>query len=235
MRVLGLDSATNVASVAVMGEQHLVAEAWLNTRKTHSQRLMPMLAQLLQEADLTLADLSGLAVAIGPGSFTGLRIGLATVKGLALVTGLPVVGIPTLDALALNAAGFPGIVCPILNARKQEVYGAVYAWREGEMERLTEYLAVSPEALAEILDAYCQPVTLLGDGVPIYRQVFHQRLGNRLVLLPLPQLLGRAAQVAYLGLRALQAGRRDDLHSLKPFYIRPSEAEVRMAQRLAGE
>lgn len=231
MRVLGLDSATNVAGIAIVDQERLVAEFFLNTGKTHSQRLMPMLARLLAEADLTLADLDGLAVAIGPGSFTGLRIGLATVKGLAQVTGLPLVGVPTLDGLAWNAAGVRGIICPVLNARKQEVYTALYQWKDEELNRLTGYLAISPEQLTGMLAQQEGPVTLLGDGVPVYGDTFTRHLGERVRYAPKTHVLPRAAQVAELGVRLLGKGHADDLHALKPIYIRPSEAEARWAQR----
>lgn len=231
MRVLGLDSATNVAGIAIVDEERLVAEFFLNSGKTHSQRLMPMLDRLLTEADLTLADMDGLAVAIGPGSFTGLRIGLATIKGLAHVTGLPLVGVPTLDGLAWNAAGVPGTVCPVLNARKQEVYTALYEWQGEELRRLTDYLAISPEELIAMLEQRAGPVTFLGDGVPVYCKLLARRLGERARFAPKTHVLPRAAQVAELGLRRLREGKADDLHTVKPIYIRPSEAEVKWAQR----
>lgn len=228
MLVLGIDSATNVAGVAVVSESKLVAESWLNIKKTHSQRLMPMVANVLKEAQLSIHDVDGFAVTIGPGSFTGLRIGLATVKGLAHVTGKPLVGIPTLDALAQNAVLWEGIVCPVLNARKEEVYSAVYRGSRGELARLTDYMAIKPAKLADILSEYQEQVLVLGDGVQVFAALFESRL-HHVKFAPKTAILPRAAHVAQLGLERLSAGTQDNLFSLVPIYIRPSEAEVNLA------
>ncbi|GEA14085.1 MAG: tRNA threonylcarbamoyladenosine biosynthesis protein TsaB [Moorella sp. (in: firmicutes)] len=224
MLVLGLDSATQVAGVALIDGDRLVAELFFNTRKNHSQRLLPMIAALLREAGVKLADLDGLAVALGPGSFTGLRIGLATVKGLAHAARKPVAGIPTLDGLAWNAWEVPGLVCPVLYARRQEVYTALYRWQEGELCRLTPYQAVDPCLLVESLKSYTMPVYFLGDGVAPYREVW-QQLGPRARFLPSTSALPRAAQIARLGRERLLAGQADNLFQLKPLYLRPSPAE----------
>ncbi|CEP69247.1 tRNA threonylcarbamoyl adenosine modification protein YeaZ [Moorella glycerini] len=228
MLVLGLDSATQVAGVALIDGDRLVAELFFNTRKNHSQRLLPMIATLLREAGVKLADLDGLAVALGPGSFTGLRIGLATVKGLAHAAQKPVAGIPTLDGLAWNAWEVPGLVCPVLYARRQEVYTALYRWQEGELCRLTPYQALDPYSLVDSLKSSTMPVYFLGDGVAPYWEVW-QQLGTRARFLPSTSTLPRAAQIARLGRERLLAGKEDDLFQLKPLYLRPSPAE-RQAQ-----
>ncbi|NLK51025.1 MAG: tRNA (adenosine(37)-N6)-threonylcarbamoyltransferase complex dimerization subunit type 1 TsaB [Syntrophomonadaceae bacterium] len=159
MLVLGIDSATLVAGMAIMDEQHLVAEGFLQTRKTHSERLLPLIDQWLREAELTLADIGGIAVTVGPGSFTGLRIGLATAKGLAQATGKALVGIPTLDALALNLAGARGLICPILDARKSEVYTALYVSPvPDQVIRISPYLAISPEGMLDWLQEETWPL-----------------------------------------------------------------------------
>lgn len=224
MLVLGLDSATQVAGVALIDGNRLVAELFFNTRKNHSQRLLPLIAALLREAGFKLADLDGLAVALGPGSFTGLRIGLATVKGLAHAAQKPVAGIPTLDGLAWNAWEVPGLVCPVLYARRQEVYTALYRWQEGELCRLTPYQALDPYSLVDLLKSYTMPVYFLGDGVIPYWEVW-QQLGTRARFLPSTSTLPRAAQIARLGRERLLAGKEDDLFQLKPLYLRPSPAE----------
>ena len=159
MRVLGIDSATLVAGMAVVDGERVIVEGFLQTRKTHSERLLPLIDFWLREAELSLSDLDGIAVTLGPGSFTGLRIGLATAKGLALGAGKPLLGIPTLDALALNLTGVPGFICPILDARKSEVYTAVYVSPEsGRLIRLTRYLAVSPVWLLDWLRQGIEPI-----------------------------------------------------------------------------
>ncbi|NPV26110.1 MAG: tRNA (adenosine(37)-N6)-threonylcarbamoyltransferase complex dimerization subunit type 1 TsaB [Firmicutes bacterium] len=243
MRILGIDSSTTVAGVAVVEDDRLVVETFLNTRKNHSQRLMPMLDAMLREADLTLADIDALAVSIGPGSFTGLRIGLATVKGLAQATGKPLIGVPTLDALALNVAGLTGLICPVLDARKNEVYMAVYQSASSlQVNRISDYLAISPTELIGLFQGsrffgdgasdwrHC-PVTFLGDATPVYRDLLTEGLGNRARwVLPTHNLI-RAAQIAYLGGQRLAAGQKDDYLTIKPLYIRQSEAEVRWQSR----
>ncbi len=228
MLVLGVDSTTQVAGVSIVDDRQLVAESFFNTRKNHSQRLLPMIVDLIAGAGLELADLDGLAVAIGPGSFTGLRIGLATVKGLAHAAQKPLVGIPTLDGLAWNAWEVPGLVCPVLDARRQEVYTALYRWQEGKLCRLTPYQAVEPASLVESLQSYTAPVYFLGDAVASYREIW-QRMGNRARYLPRVSNWPRASQIARLGWKRLQCGEGDDLIRLKPFYLHPGP--VRMKNR----
>jgi len=221
---MGVDSTTQVAGVAVINEDKLVAESFYNTRKNHSKRLLPMIAALLAEAELKLSDLDGLAVAIGPGSFTGLRIGLATVKGLAHATGIPVTGVPTLDGLAWNAWEVPGIICPVINARRQEVYTALYRLQEGKLCRLTPYQALDPVLLTSLLQSYDMPVYFLGDGVEPYWEIW-RRLGEQARFLPATITMPRAAQIARLGMEKFLSGEKDDISQLKPLYILPSPAE----------
>jgi tRNA threonylcarbamoyladenosine biosynthesis protein TsaB len=225
VRVLAIDSATNVAGVAVAEDNRLIAESFLNTNKTHSQRLLPMVANILQEVGLELEEIDGLAVTIGPGSFTGLRIGLATAKGLAQVSRLPLVGVPTLDALARNGIGWSGLICPVLDARRQEVYTCLYRALGGEIERISDYMAVSPQVLEGLLADKEESVFLLGDGVEMCRKTFSDRLGTRLKIAPAAALLPRAAHVAFLGLERLARGDVDSLHRISPLYVRQSEAE----------
>ena len=230
MRVLGLDSATNVASVAIVEDQKLLAEVTFNSKKNHSARLMPMLAWMLEEVQLTLDDLSGFAVAVGPGSFTGLRIGLATVKGLAHVKNKPVLAVPTLDGLAANLEGNRGLICPILNARKNEVYTALYRWDGSENRRLTNYMAVNLETLVAYIEKEGDEVTFLGDGVPVYQETLLKMLPNARFA-PSSNAICRGAQIARLGLEKLERGEVADYYSLEPLYIRESEAEVKWREK----
>lgn len=184
MRVLGLDSATLVAGVAVVDEKRVIMEGFLQTRRVHSERLLPLLDTWLREAELKLEHLDGIAVTSGPGSFTGLRIGISTAKGLAQVLGIPLVGVPTLDALALNLAGSAGLVCPILDARKGEIYTALYrSPHPGQLCRLTEYLAVAPSTLCSWLKEGHWP------ALPTPREV---RPGTKIDMEHLPPV-GKAA------------------------------------------
>jgi tRNA threonylcarbamoyladenosine biosynthesis protein TsaB len=184
--------------MAVIEGERVIVEGFLQTRKTHSERLLPLIDFWLREAELSLADLDGIAVTLGPGSFTGLRIGLATAKGLALGAGKPLLGIPTLDALALNLVGVPGFICPILDARKSEVYTAVYVSPEpGRLIRLTRYLAVSPVWLLDWLRQGIEPILEPGiEVIPGFRSANNnpkqQFAGEQLVF-------DRQAPVNFLG------------------------------------
>jgi len=183
---------------------------------------------MLDETGLTLAQLDGIAFGSGPGSFTGLRVGIATIKGLALALGLPVAAVPTLDALAATLPFADAPVCALLDARKGEVYCSLYRWREGEMAREWDYLALTPEAVAARLTA---PVIVLGDGVPACRAQL-ARLGAGVREAPPARRLPSPALVAQLGHAVLAAGGGLAAEAVTPFYLRPSEAELK-ARRTA--
>ncbi|ATW25570.1 tRNA (adenosine(37)-N6)-threonylcarbamoyltransferase complex dimerization subunit type 1 TsaB [Candidatus Formimonas warabiya] len=234
MKILAIDTATKVAGIAIVDENGVLAESWLNTGKTHSQRLLPMLEGMLSNADISWEEIHGFAVTVGPGSFTGLRIGLATVKGLAQVLDKPFVGIVSLDALAHNITMVPGLICPMLDARKNEVYTALYRDDAGSILRLSPYRAVAPHLLLEELSRLNERVTFLGDAVAVYRDLIEKSLPNKAFFAPPTRNLLRASEVAFLGLNKLQQGEKTNIHDVKPFYLRPSEAEVKWAQNHGG-
>jgi len=217
MRVLAVETSSLAGGVALLEGERLVAEYVLDVSITHSERLMAAVDRVLADARWPARQLGGLAVAIGPGSFTGLRIAVSTVKGLALALDLPVAAVPTLDAMAaaLPWAALP--VCPVLDARKGEVYTSRYRWDGGAMRREWDYLALSPEALAERLD---EPAILAGDGAAAIRSP-HARW------LPAPQRLPSPACVGVLGLERLRRGDTVAAAALAPLYLRPSEAELK--------
>jgi tRNA threonylcarbamoyladenosine biosynthesis protein TsaB len=223
MKLLAVESATLSGGVALLDGDTLLGEITLNIALTHSERLMSAVDRLLDDCGLAPADLDGLAVSVGPGSFTGLRVGLATVKGLAMALDLPVAAVPTLDALAARLPFADAPVCPILDARKGEVYLSLYRWREDGMAREWDYLALPPELAAARLEA---PVILLGDGIEACRP-WLERLGTGARVAPVAQRLPSAAAVAGLGRTALAAGAGVDAEALAPFYLRPSEAELK--------
>lgn len=223
MRVLALESATLAGGAALLDGDVVIGESRSNIALTHSERLMVAVDRLLQDAGWTVRDLEGLAVSIGPGSFTGLRVGLATIKGLALALSLPVAPVPTLDALASTLPFADAPVCPLLDARKGEVYLSLYRWRDGRMTRQWDYLALPPEAAAARLTA---PVIVLGDGVKPCRP-YLDRLGAGVRVAPPAQRLPSPAVVGQLGHEFLAAGRGVPAEELIPLYLRPSEAELR--------
>jgi tRNA threonylcarbamoyladenosine biosynthesis protein TsaB len=224
MLVLGIESSTTQGGVAIVGEDRVLCEAILNVEVTHSERLLPAVDRALGETRISLEALGGIAVSIGPGSFTGLRIGLSTAKGLAYATGLPLVGVSTLEAMAWTLPAARWQVCPVLDARKQEVYTAIFQHERDGLRRITEDLAVAPDALCRMIT---KPTLFLGDGVAAYATLFHDRLGDRMLVPPLASRGARPACVAELGRLRLLRGERDAPASLVPRYLRPSEAEFR--------
>lgn len=235
MLILALDSSTPVAGVALVDEEKLIREEFVNYQKTHSETLMPMVDELLQRCDKTLADVDALAVTIGPGSFTGLRIGLAAVKGMSLSAGLPVIGISTLEVLAHNMPYSEGLVCPLLNARKQEVYGAIYDHREQLPQPMSGEAAFSPQEFIERVLAVSEEhgfdkVILLGDGCAPYRELFIAALGHKLRFAPPHLMLPRASALGSLAIGRASAGLFEDTMKVKPKYVRMSEAELKLGK-----
>lgn len=226
MRILALETATLAGSAALLEGGRVVGQSLLDIALTHSERLMAMVDRLLKDCGWEVSDLDGLAVSIGPGSFTGLRVGVATAKGLAFALGLPVAAVPTLDALAWNLpfAGAP--VCPLLDARKNEVYLALYRWNVDRMERLSDYLALSPRAAVERLTP---PVIVLGDGV-VACQPFFADVGPGLRVAPASHSMPSAAIVGRLGHAMLESDQAVEPDILGPMYLRPSEAEPRASR-----
>jgi len=223
MRLLALETATLAGGAALLDDGRLVGESRLNISLTHSERLMAVVDRLLQDCAWEITTLGGLAVSIGPGSFTGLRVGVATVKGLALALEVPVAPVPTLDALAATLPFADAPVCPLLDARKNEVYCSFYRWTGTAMERLWDYLALLPAAAAARLDA---PVIVLGDGVATCRP-YLARLGEGLRAADPVHALPSPAAVGALGHAILAAGDGIAAERLAPLYLRPSEAELR--------
>jgi tRNA threonylcarbamoyladenosine biosynthesis protein TsaB len=223
MRILALETSTLAGGVALLEGGRVVGQISLNVALTHSERLMAMVDRLLRDCQWPLESLAGLAVSIGPGSFTGLRVGAATAKGLALALGVPVAPVPTLDALAANLPFADRAVCPLLDARKGEVYLAVYRWTGAAMERQSEYLALPPPLVPDQLDP---PVIVLGDGEPACRPHL-AFLGDGVRVAPPAQSVPSAAVVGQLGHAMLASGEGIDGDALLPLYLRPSEAELR--------
>ncbi len=224
MLVLGIETSTRQGGAALLSEEGLLGEIFLDIATTHSERLFPLIDHLLASTGRSLDAVDGIAVAIGPGSFTGLRIGLSTAKGLALATERPLVGIPTLEALAWNLpfCGYP--ICPILDARKKEVYCALFRFEAIHLRRLMEDCALTPQTLTERIE---EPTVFLGDGVKVYGELLTSLLNDKALFPPRARCVSSAALVAELGLKRLLKGEQDDPASLVPRYIRPSEAELR--------
>lgn len=234
MPILALDTATLVSSVAIASTETVCAEITLQTKLTHSEVLMPHIKQILEMAKLEKADLEGIAVSIGPGSFTGLRIGLAAAKSMAYALDIPIVGVPTLAALAYHYP-VPGIyVAPLLDAQKGNVYAGLYQWENG---RLTEVHAPVVESLDIVLKrggALDRPVVFVGEIALKHAERIKASGANILPAMP-HTIMPRAANVALLGLSKLAEGERGDVMRLEPLYIRRSEAEELWERRNAKQ
>jgi len=233
MPILAIETATLVSSVALATADTLLAEITLQTKKTHSELLMPHIDKILAMAQVSKADIEAVAVSIGPGSFTGLRIGLATAKTLAYALNVPLIGVPTLAALAYGCLVPGAILAPMLDAQKGNVYQALFEWRSGELKQLMTPTVISIDEALDNLVQYDTPVVLMGEAAVLHREKI-QKIGNHLVLAPPHLIIQRAGSVATLGYTLLKAGVQHDVMALEPLYIRRSEAEV-LWERRHGE
>lgn len=241
MRILGLDSSGLVASVAVVeagaDEEVTVAEYTVNYKKTHSQTLLPMLDEVAKMIELDLSAIDAIAVAGGPGSFTGLRIGSATAKGLGLALKKPLISIPTLEGLAYNMCGTDKIVCPIMDARRGQVYTGIYEFDGPDLVVLEDQMAVSIEELGEKLLTYDREIIFSGDGVAVFRNILSERImaGKKISFAPAHMNRQRAASVAALGVRYYKEGRIEPASLHRPDYLRMSQAERERRERLGHD
>ncbi len=225
MKVLGIDTSTSCGSVGLIDDGEVIADYLLNISVTHSERLLGAIELVLKEARCHIENIDGWAIALGPGSFTGLRIGVSTVKGLALATGKPAVGISTLDVLAFQIPTTPHLICPILDARKQEVYTAFYRYKEGNaLKQISPYQAIRLEDLVKNIK---EETIFLGDGLKTYRDFILNSLPTYTIYPPSPLHLPHGSMVAKLGSELLQKGEYLDLATFVPIYIRSSEAEIK--------
>ncbi len=228
MKILALDSTAIVASVALCEDEVRLAEITLENGNTHSETLLPMVEFILKQFEWTPDDIDLFAVSEGPGSFTGVRIGAATVKGLAFDTNKPCVGVSTLEALAQNLAHMNGLICPVMNARRKQVYTALFRAENGRLERLMPDSAIAIAELDERLSAYEEPVRLVGDGYEITEELLTHPI------LPVPMHLRRqsAYSVAQLARTMHLAGKSGTDMELAPTYLRLSQAERERNARL---
>jgi tRNA threonylcarbamoyladenosine biosynthesis protein TsaB len=224
MKILALDTSTPTGSVALLDGHKLVAEILLNVKAVHSERLLDQVQQVLQAGSLTLEDLDLIAVVRGPGSFTGLRIGLATAKGLAQAAKLPLMGVSSLQLLAMNLPLCQLPICTFLDARKNEVYTALYQWVDGMPVSIGPELVLPPE---RALNRLVGDVALVGDAVQLYSPLIAEVLGERVHLPDSIHHQPRASSAAALASRLFQPGLPLDAALLAPVYIRPSDAELK--------
>lgn len=235
MKVLGIDSSGLVASVAVAEEETLLAEYTVNYKKTHSQTLLPMLDEVAKMTELELSTIDVIAVAAGPGSFTGLRIGSATAKGLGLVLKKPLVSVPTVAALAYNLWGSDALICPLMDARRNQVYTGIYRFEDGKLITVQEQTAVAVTEIAGQLNMLGEKVIFLGDGVPVYREILKKTVKVPFLFAPAHMNRQRAGSVAMLGMELAKEEKTETAAAHQPNYLRLSQAERERAQKEAAK
>lgn len=231
MKILGLDSSGLVASVAIVEDAELRGEYTINYKKTHSQTLLPMLDEVAKMIELDLETIDAIAVAGGPGSFTGLRIGSATAKGLGLALQKPLIHVPTVDALAYNLAGHRDMVCPLMDARRNQAYTGLYAFDGNRMQVIHQQCAVAIEEIIEKVNEQNRPVVFLGDGVPVFTSFIEEQCKVPYTFAPAHMNKQRAGAVAVLGMQMLEAGEYESAAEHRPDYLRLSQAERELKER----
>ncbi|MCL4457386.1 MAG: tRNA (adenosine(37)-N6)-threonylcarbamoyltransferase complex dimerization subunit type 1 TsaB [Nitrospirae bacterium] len=224
MKLLAIETSTMLGGVAIMDGDALIAESRLNVKFTHSERLMTGMDYALEQSGLKIEDIDVFAVAIGPGSFTGLRVGLSTVKGLVYATGKKLVSVPTLEAFAWNVPFSEYDVCPLLDARRKEVYAGIFRWTDDGFVRVMSEQAIKMEALMSLI---IEPTIFLGEGALIYKENIKANLGDKAFFANPQHMVPSPANVAYLGMKKAAAGEFEEPIALAPMYLRKSEAEMK--------
>ena len=231
MRILAMDSSSLVASVAVLEDDVLIAEYTMNYKKTHSQTLLPMIDEVVKMTELDLQTIDAIAISKGPGSFTGLRIGSATAKGLGLALDKPIVAVPTVDAMAYNLWGSADIIVPIMDARRNQVYTGIYTFEGKHMQVLREQCAIAIEELLADLNERGRKVIFLGDGVPVFKEKIEEGLTVPYEFAPAHMNRQRAGAVGALAELYYEKGMTETADVHKPDYLRLSQAERERQER----
>ena len=229
MKILGLDSSGLVASVALVEDAELRGEYTINYKKTHSQTLLPMLDEVAKMIELDLETIDAIAVAGGPGSFTGLRIGSATAKGLGQALNKPLIGIPTVDGLAMNLYGTDKVICPLMDARRNQTYTGLYEFvrkeESYELAVLKEQCAVALDEIIDDINKMGREVIFLGDGVPVFKSQLEEKVSVPYSFAPASCNRQRAAAIGVLAFSYAKAGKIEKAEEHMPDYLRLSQAE----------
>lgn len=232
MNLLAFETSGKAASVAVMKEGRIVGELTVSTRLNHSEKLMPMIDELLKKTEMSIGDMDYVAVSAGPGSFTGLRIGISTAKGLALALDVPVVAVSSLEVLANNLAYADLLVCPLVDARRNQVYSGVFRWEGSEIVRVLNEDTYDMRELLFLLKKKESPVVFLGEDIDKFKDQIREALGEKGLLAAAQANFPRGASVAGLALGKIEAGEVEDAFSIRPIYLRQAEAERQYEERM---
>ncbi len=231
MKIIAIDASAVAGSVAYSVGGQLVGEYYVCHKLTHSQTIMPMLEHLQKMIGIEMEEVDAIAVTSGPGSFTGIRIGVSTAKAMAMALNVPIIGLPTLDVMAHNVFFTDAIICPIMDARRSQVYTAYYEWEAEKLVRKSDYLNIPMEELLDQLDELGKKVIFVGDGIPVFKERIESRLGVRAGYVPAFLEMQRAGTLAYLAGEAYKAGEVCDPDTFVPMYLRKSQAEQELEEK----
>lgn len=233
MKIIAIDASGIAGSVAYMKDGQLIGEYYICHKLTHSETIMPMLEHLKELINIDLEEVDAIAVTSGPGSFTGLRIGVATAKAMALALNVPVIGVPTLDVMAHNMAYTDSLICPIMDARRNQVYTSIYKWNEEILERINDHEAID---MGELLDKFKQlegNIIFVGDGIDVFRGQITDSLGERAKFAPSFLKMQRASTLGHIACMEYEKGNVEDADLFAPIYLRKSQAERELEEREA--
>lgn len=230
MKILAIDTSTMIASCAVMDGERVLGEFSLSQEMSHSESLVPMIDEILKALNIKIKDIDLYAAAIGPGSFTGLRIGLATVKALAHMFDKPIIGVSTIEALAFNLPYNP-IVVPMIDARRNRVYNGIYSWEDGKLKAIMDANAMEIDELLEKLDRDYTNIVVNGDGTILYREKIREALKDKVKFSTIGLNQCKATSVGELALNKYKDGYRDNYYTIVPDYLRKSQAERELEKK----
>ncbi|WP_099189936.1 tRNA (adenosine(37)-N6)-threonylcarbamoyltransferase complex dimerization subunit type 1 TsaB [Tepidibacter mesophilus] len=230
MKVLGIDTSSKAASVAIMEDNKLISEYTINNNKTHSQKLMPIIENMFKLNEMSANDIDLISVCIGPGSFTGLRIGVATAKAIAHVRDIPVVVVNSLEALSFNVSMTNKTVCPMIDAQKKQVYTCKYSWDKDSLLKVEDIDVKKVEDLAEELKSSLEEFVLIGEGVDLHKEVFGNI--NNVYIAPNSHRASRASSICEIGIEKFKKGDTKNHYEVVPYYIRKSQAEVQYDEKM---
>ena len=228
MKILAVDTATKSCSVAIVDEESLLAEMTVVNEQTHSKHLLEMIRLVVKHSGLNLSDLNGFAVTRGPGSFTGLRIGISSVKGLAAAQGKPIAGVSSLDVLARQVSFSPYLINSLIDARRDEVYSSRYRYKDGNLIKEGKEQAVSP---GNALDGINEPCIFVGSGAVLYQKAIKDKLGECAYFAQAYENTIRASTVAHLSMDRFENDDTEDAETFVPNYIRKSDAQLKLVEK----
>lgn len=235
MKILAIESSSQVASVAVLEDDVIKAECTVNNKINHSQILLPLVNETMEKAELQPMELDAIAISSGPGSFTGLRIGCATAKGLGLALDIPLINVPTLEAMAYNMYGTDMLVCPIMDARRAQTYTGIYQFVDGSLEPVVSSCAIAIEELINKLNEFGRKTIFVGDGIPVFKAIIDDKATFEHEYAPAGRNRQLAQSVANLGAIYYRMGKVISADEQTPEYLRVSQAEREREEKLAEQ